>query len=81
MREWWSNVYNDNCWDGPNGVAYVLDKSHPTREAADRFSSIDRIGCVHVRLKPEGAPRRYADDIERYAWERAERLGIPPRYA
>jgi hypothetical protein len=69
MGGWWSNVYDDNCWDGPAGVAYVLDKSHPSREAADRYQSAGRIGCVHVRLKPEGAPRRYVSEAEQDAWE------------
>lgn len=85
MREWWANVYRS----GPEVITASL--KHSTRSAADERGRLTTsnagpydhhlIGRIHVRLKPEGAPKRYADDVERYAWERAERLGLPPRYA
>lgn len=28
---------------------------------------------VHVRLKPEGAPRRYASELDRWLWEAGAR--------
>jgi len=65
MREWWANIYRR---PGGGGV-FVTETQHATRDQARRFSTSQRIGCVHVRLKPEGAPRRYASTWERWGWE------------
>lgn len=80
MREWWANVYASAYCEGVSvtGVRYA----HRANSVQRARQNPSRPFCrIHVRLKPEGAPRRYADDVERYAWERAERLGIAPRYA
>lgn len=67
--EYWANVYIEDAIAEIGGV-------HDCREdcvglavppAGDRFR-------IHVRLKPEGAPKRYADEQDRYFWERAPNL-------
>jgi len=63
MREWWANVYF------MQGGAVVSASRHGTRDQARRNSFEARVACVHVRLKPEGAPRRYADALDRWIWE------------
>jgi len=62
-REWWSNVYVGHR--GPYGGAM-----HPTRASAAGDAGGDCVGRIHVRLKPEGAPRRYATAMDRLMWER-----------
>lgn len=62
MREAWVNVYADG------------ELGEPWRDRADAEWFIRRGGFPithrwHVRLKPEGAPKRYLDDDERAAWE------------
>jgi len=65
MREWWTNQYDFGA--GPIGRNY-----HLTRDAADAASRngagevSERLRFrIHVRLKPEGAPKRYANADER----------------
>lgn len=63
LREYWQNVYADG----------VGSQCFGTRWPDKRSASIDRTGGesfrIHVRLKPEGAPRRYADWHDRFWWE------------
>jgi hypothetical protein len=61
-REWWSNVY------GPFPTCGIVP--HRSRKEADDIAQKHRIGCVHVRLKPEGAPKRYINAENKAAWER-----------
>lgn len=63
MREFWANVY------GPPGWPTVSVVPHATREEAAKYGEGVRSGCVHVRLKPEGAPKRYASRDNQRAWE------------
>lgn len=62
MIECWANVYQADqaAWAGI---------AHPDREAAEYFRGCDCVAVVHIRLKPEGAPRRYASDKDRQNWE------------
>lgn len=71
MREWWANVYDDGLNGFPDGVAYVFSRRYDTRYEADEMAGGLRTGRVHVRLKPEGAPKRYASGGNRRRWERA----------
>lgn len=65
MREWWANVYPPDT-PGDPGLAIQW----PTREGARKACGSMRVLCrIHVRLKPEGAPRRYASAREREMWE------------
>lgn len=64
MREWWANMHYSD--DGR--VAYAGAQC-VSREQAAKNSSRRICSRIHVRLKPEGAPKRYADWLERSAWE------------
>lgn len=81
MREGWANAYVTDY--GPVCGKFVDLGGYTSKANAEAWARLSRPPAflVHAKLKPEGAPKRYADDVERYAWERAERLGIPPRYA
>ena len=67
MREWWANVYE-------GGAHYEnMGRDYERREDAAEY---DRepvpyrpLYRIHVRLKPEGAPRRYANEGERRVWQ------------
>jgi hypothetical protein len=67
MREWWANVYAGDASYENMGVDY------PTRGQAAAYDGEDTeyrpVARIHVRLKPEGAPRRYASEAERGWWE------------
>ena len=74
MREWWANVY---VRDGKTSVGTSAWFMHADRETADEQGawiggglSPDIAFRIHVRLKPEGAPKRYASEANRRAWER-----------
>jgi hypothetical protein len=59
MREFWANVYGDE-----------VGTPRTSRRAAAAIADLGHLTCrVHVRLKPKGAPRRYANAEHRRAWE------------
>lgn len=63
-REWWANVYAKE--DG------TLFAGFPATSRSDStyFCMTERAKFrIHVRLKPEGAPKRYASADERWSWE------------
>lgn len=64
MRECWANVY------AINGAA-VTGGKYRTRGVAMGVSYLGNkpFARLHVRLKPEGAPRRYASEHDRRNWE------------
>jgi hypothetical protein len=68
MREWWANVYPPR-----SGVitARAVDRGEAIAWAAEAVSNrnMPPVCRIHVRLKPEGAPRRYASEANRLAWE------------
>jgi hypothetical protein len=67
LREWWANLYMR-----PWGDCVTSLKSHATQEAAMNAAiGTPVVGRVHVRLKPEGAPKRYLNSAERMLWEQA----------
>lgn len=61
LREWWTNIYDD----GP-GFCQCKTREGAIRVAGTAFLPLYRI---HVRLKSEGAPRRYLNADNRAAWE------------
>lgn len=63
MREWWANVYQPDS-------SYFGHRRETLREAK-AMQAPGAICRIHVRLKPEGAPRRYASEVERANWESA----------
>jgi len=73
MREWWANVYVYTHVD--NGKIADVGLPRPSWDEAEEMSRgampvpHNRFR-IHVRLKPEGAPRRYAGEANRRAWER-----------
>lgn len=70
LREWWANLYMR-----PWGDCVTSLKSHATQEAAMNAAiGTPVVGRVHVRLKPEGAPKRYASNWNRNAWEQAPHI-------
>ena len=75
MREWWANYYPE-----ADGV-FKIGGKFKSRRGAEQFQGHLAAFRIHVRLKPEGAPKRYLDDAERYAWEQAARRGETPRYS
>jgi len=62
MREWWQNAYPSET--------YGFGGRYPTPERCASWATPRAFARIHVRLKPEGAPKRYASDGERAAWER-----------
>jgi hypothetical protein len=78
MREGWAAVYRDRITGHP-----IVGSWWPTRGGSVRADAgfPPRAVCrVHVKLKPEGAPKRYSDAAERWAWEtypHAMRAGVP----
>lgn len=68
MREWWANVYLS---------MFDMDRTLVGDGYPDRDGSIGRAASastrpicrIHVRLKPEGAPKRYASRDNQRAWE------------
>jgi len=76
MREWFQNVYQGD----ESGSQKLGLTVFETRQEARKFTASAAVFRIHVRLKPEGAPRRYRDDYQRQAWEWAERAGMTPRY-
>jgi len=64
MTECWRNVY-----DSGDGAAVVGCISFDTRAEAERNAGFCLAFRIHVRLKPEGAPKRYASARERRLWE------------
>ena len=67
MREWWANVYPGRYGQEP----YTrLGEKGVSRGEAEQARALGRPAFrIHVRLKPEGAPRRYASAANRRAWE------------
>lgn len=65
MQEWWQNVYD------LKGGRRLKGERHETRSsAAAHYGGVHRLVYrIHVRLKPEGAPRRYASERDRQKWE------------
>ena len=61
MREWWANVY----WKGGRVIVGVKSDCRSSLSGSGRGAGY----AVHVRLKPKGAPRRYASSWERWGWE------------
>lgn len=74
MREYWANVY------APEPGVDSVGAPYPDAAHADENACRNRYARIHVRLKPEGAPKRYRDDVQRWAWEDAARRGTTPRY-
>jgi hypothetical protein len=68
MREWWANVYAD----GP--VHWLGQQRATLQDLHEGATEMAKCGCparyrLHVRMKPEGAPKRYASEANRRAWE------------
>lgn len=65
--EYWANVrVYDGLWAG-------VGNRRETREACKAATALSPVlpaFRIHVRLKPEGAPKRYASEANRRAWER-----------
>lgn len=70
MREWWANVY---ARDGKQDRHKFQHADRQEAEWGANMGNGDRSpylnSRIHVRLKPEGAPRRYASERERMWWE------------
>lgn len=63
VKEWWANVY-------PHVDAHIRFGGKFSRRAeCERFTGEHAAFRIHVRLKPEGAPARYADAEHRRKWE------------
>lgn len=67
MRECWANVYSED------GISW-LGMAHETPESAASIREPPHavtgvVAVAHVKLKPEGAPRRYASEKDRWNWE------------
>jgi hypothetical protein len=62
VREWWANVYRDDA-------EAVVGLEWPTRNRCVVEIASGAKFRIHVRLKPEGAPKRYRDAANRRAWE------------
>lgn len=60
--EGWANVY-----EFVTGQVLV-GKLYPNRKIAAIKNDGEASFRIHVRLKPEGAPRRYASEAERHCW-------------
>jgi len=73
MREWWANVYEPGCYMTDRGTHIARHKTRDMAIEGCTLGSGERTpglrGRIHVRLKPEGAPRRYASPENRAAWE------------
>jgi hypothetical protein len=69
MREGWANAYVTDY--GPACGKFVDLGAAVSRELADHWATFGRRPSyrVHVKLKPEGAPKRYANEDNREAWE------------
>lgn len=68
MRECWVNVYRSKY--GEHG--YRVGQVWHSKASADRpikHSNGSAIFRLHIRLKPEGAPRRYSSERNRQQWE------------
>jgi len=71
MREWWSNIV---VCEGADGLLYGernpvrFDTRADARVALSGNRNSNRFR-VHVKLKPEGAPKRYSDALDRWMWE------------
>lgn len=63
MREWWANVYQRG-----SGRYEASAAKFACRGRAEIGACWDIRSRIHVRLKPEGAPRRYASDTEEWLW-------------
>lgn len=80
VREWWQTVY---AFQEPGSPRPSLGLASRSREAANLNATCEADPSsevmkkcqmafrIHVRLKPEGAPRRYADTMDRWWWENA----------
>lgn len=64
--EYWANVY-------PHVADPVkIGGKFKSRLRCEAFRGDFAAFRIHVRLKPEGAPRRYANENNRRAWEKHE---------
>lgn len=64
MVEWWQNVYGEKFWQTASS------NRHASRDDAETGSLRNLLKFrIHVRLKPEGAPKRYASERDRMLWE------------
>lgn len=63
QEEYYANVYRDDD-------EAVVGLRWATRRDCQFEASSDAAFRIHVRLKPEGAPKRYACAAHRMAWER-----------
>jgi len=59
--EWWALSYP--VMGGRGGI-------YPKRDWAVSVVTPLAVSLVHIRLKPVGAPRRYASEFERMMWDR-----------
>lgn len=68
--EFWANVM---VCEGLDGRLYSgFGRECDSADLAEAFLNNNRNANrfrIHVRLKPEGAPRRYASQADRCAWE------------
>jgi acyl-coenzyme A synthetase/AMP-(fatty) acid ligase len=64
MREFWLNVYK------PEPGVDMVGAQHSSVIEANENACRNRVARLHVRLKPDGAPRRYASEANRRAWEK-----------
>ena len=65
-REYWQNVYPHER------VGHWTGRDWPSAARAQQAANTDPqrpLYRIHVRLKPEGAPRRYASEGERLVWQ------------
>jgi hypothetical protein len=68
MREWWANVY-------PHIDGHMkIGGKFCSRAGCVQYRGDFAASRIHVRLKPEGAPRRYANEHNRYSWETGDLL-------
>lgn len=81
MREYWANVYS-NIFGATVIVGFEAETLRESQVMNGEHGGIPNgaVFRIHVRLKPEGAPERYLDDAQRWAWEDAARRGTTPRY-
>jgi hypothetical protein len=71
MCEYWANVYPHSRKGIIVGVARdsVFDCLGAVFSEDCKRADVSALYRVHVKLKPEGAPKRYACEANRLAWE------------
>lgn len=78
-REWWANVQMYGVGRTRGTFVGSQFKTRYAAEVAASLAFLEPAFRIHVRLKPEGAPKRYASERERYLWEHPLKLrGVAP---